>query len=345
LKRSSDNGSGRLATHLCVCICRRITGDGPYLTLVLPVKIINHFCYSGAVRRAIERQSPVVALESTIIAHGFPFPVNVALAHNLEQEVLNHGATPATIAIVDGKVWVGLEPAALERLAANGNDFGKAGAADVAVHIARKGCAATTVSATAMIAAQIGISVFATGGIGGVHRGDAADVSHDLLALSQVPLAVVSAGAKAILDLPRTVEALETLGVLVAGYQCEEFPAFYTASSGIRLQHHFDTVGAIAESLHVHWHQLGGKGALICNPIPLEAAMSATLINSSIEQALRHASAAGITGKRLTPFLLATLAAVTDGKSVIANQSLAVNNAKVASKLALALHEIDRNCP
>jgi pseudouridylate synthase len=333
----------KVPTVFGLCIFRRITGDGLHLAIVLPVKIIDHFCYSAAVRRAIEHQLPVVALESTIIAHGFPFPANVALAHELEQAVLKHGATPATIAIVDGKVWVGLEQVCLERLAASGDEFRKAGAADVAVHVARKGCAATTVSATAMIAALSGISVFATGGIGGVHRGNDADVSHDLLALSQVPLAVVSAGAKAILDLPRTVEALETLGVLVAGYQCEEFPAFYTASSGIRIEHHFYTMAAMAESLYVHWHQLGRKGALICNPIPLEAALSTTLINSCIEQALLHASAAGISGKRLTPFLLAQLATVTDGKSVIANQALAVNNAKVASELAVALHEIHGN--
>ncbi|MBA2541059.1 MAG: pseudouridine-5'-phosphate glycosidase [Deltaproteobacteria bacterium] len=277
---------------------------------------------------------PAVALESTLVAHGLPWPQNLEVARELEATVRAGGAEPATIAVVDGIVRIGLEAAELERLARDGKAFAKAGAVDVAVHVARKTCAATTVSATAMLAARAGIRVFATGGIGGVHRGDEGDVSHDLVALAKTPIAVVSAGAKAILDLPRTLEMLETLGVLVIGYRTSELPAFYTRGSGLELEHRVDDLAELAAIANAHW-ELGGGGILVANPIPATEELAD--VEPWIERALADAAAAGITGKPLTPYLLARLAEVTGGASIRANRTLAVNNAEIATKLALAL--------
>lgn len=291
---------------------------------------------SPSVASALAQRRPVVALESTIIAHGLPYPANLEVARELEATVRSAGAEPATIAVLGGQPWVGLDAAALERLARDGASFAKAGATDLAVHAARGGDAATTVSATAVIAHQAGIEVFATGGIGGVHRGDSSDVSHDLVALARTPLAVVSAGAKAILDLPRTLEVLETLGVLVLGYRCRELPAFYTRSSGLPLEHHVDETAALAIICEQRW-RLGQGGVLVANPIPEADALPADEIAEAIEQALAEAARAAVTGKRLTPFLLARLAAVTGGRSVAANRALARHNAEVAGRLAVAL--------
>lgn len=280
---------------------------------------------------------PLVALESTIIAHGLPWPDNLAIARELEATVRAGGAVPATIAVVDGRCHVGLSGEQLERLAHDGERFGKAGATDLAVHIARGSCAATTAGASAVLAARAGIRVFATGGIGGVHRGDVGDVSNDLVALARTPIAVVSAGAKAILDLPRTVEALETLGVLVIGYRTGEFPAFYTGKSGVALEHRADTAAELAAIARARWDELEAGGILICNPIPEAAALDATAIDIAIATALAEATAARITGKQLTPFLLARLAQVTGGASIRANRALVLHNAEVASALAVAL--------
>ncbi len=277
----------------------------------------------------------VVALESTLVAHGLPWPDNLAVARELEDTVRSHGATPATIAIVDGAIRIGLGGDALVRLARDGAHVAKAGATDLAVHLARGTSAATTVSATALLAARAGIRVFATGGIGGVHRGTDDDVSHDLVALAGTPIAVVSAGAKAILDLPRTLEHLETLGVLVVGYRTTEFPAFYSPHSGLQLEHRVDSAAELAAILHQHWHVLGRTGGvLVCNPIPDEHAID---VDADIARALDDARLAAVTGKRLTPFLLARLADVTAGKSIRANRALATNNARVAAELALAM--------
>jgi pseudouridine-5'-phosphate glycosidase len=275
-----------------------------------------------------------VALESTLVAHGLPWPDNLTVARELEQTVRSHGAEPATIAIVDGEIKIGLTEAELERLARDGKSFAKAGTTDLAVHLARKTCAATTVSATAVLAERDGINVFATGGIGGVHRGNDGDVSHDLVALAKTQIAVVSAGAKAILDLPRTLETLETLGVLVIGFQTRTLPAFYTRSSGLRLEHSVETIDELAAIAKAHW-SLGGGGILVANPIPASAELSG--IEPAIERALAEATAAGISGKPLTPFLLAKLAEVTGGASIKANRALALNNADVGARLALAL--------
>jgi len=279
-------------------------------------------------------RGPVVALESTLVAHGLPWPENLAVARELEDTVRARGAVPATIAIVDGAVHIGLAAELLEQLARDGSRFAKAGATDLAVHLARGTSAATTVSATAVLAARAGIRVFATGGIGGVHRGDAGDVSHDLVALAKTPIAVVSAGAKAILDLPRTLELLETLGVLVLGYRTSELPAFYTRSSGLALEHRVDSITELAAIARLHWEMDRG-GILVANPIPADAALAG--IEPAIERSLADAAAANVTGKQLTPFLLARIAAVTAGASIRANRALAVHDAAVAAELAVEL--------
>ncbi len=294
-------------------------------------------CYSPEIAEARVARKPLVALESTLVAHGLPWPDNLAVARELEAAVRAGGAVPATIAVVDGKCCIGLGDAMLERLARGGETFVKAGASDLAVHLARGSSAATTVSATAVLAARAGIRVFATGGIGGVHRGDTGDVSHDLVALAKTPIAVVSAGAKAILDLPRTAELLETLGVLVIGYRTDELPAFYTAHSGVRLDHFVADARALAAILKSHWDDLGGGGALVCNPIPAGDALDAAAIDAAIEAALAEADARGISGKRLTPHLLARVAQATDGASIRANRALALHNAELAAELALEL--------
>lgn len=292
---------------------------------------------SPEVAEALDAERPVVALESTIVAHGLPWPQNLEVAQELEGAVRRRGAVPATIAIIDGVARVGLSAEELERVAREGRLFVKAGTTDLAVAMARHGCAATTVSATAFLACAAGIRVFATGGIGGVHRGEAFDVSHDLIALSRIPIAVISAGAKSLLDLPRTLEALETLGVLVLGYRCDEFPAFYRRSSGLRLPHRVDAVAEMASILCHHWDQLRGQGVLVANPIPEAAELPAEQIDHVIEAALTRAAEGGISGKALTPFLLAEIAAATRGQAVVANRALAIHNAEVGAELAGAL--------
>jgi len=293
--------------------------------------------FSPEVETARDRGTPIVALESTLVAHGMPWPDNHAVAKELEDTVRQGGAVPATIAIVDGKACIGLTPEALEQIARDGSKIAKAGATDLAVHLARGTTAATTVSATAALAARAGIRVFATGGIGGVHRGDTGDVSHDLFTLAATPIAVVSAGAKAILDLARTLETLETLGVLVVGYQTSELPAFYTRTSGLALEHRVDNATDLAAVVKAHW-DLGGRGILVANPIPEGAALDPGTIASAIEKAVGEAARAKITGKKLTPFLLAKLAEVTGGDSIKANRALAIHDAKIAAELAVALN-------
>jgi pseudouridine-5'-phosphate glycosidase len=291
---------------------------------------------SPEVAEARVDKRPLVALESTLVAHGMPYPQNLEVARELEQTVRDAGAVPATIAIVGGRPAIGLTPDQLERLAKEGRSFSKAGATDLAAYIARGKDAATTVSATSVLAARANIRVFATGGIGGVHRGDAGDVSHDLVSLAKTPVAVVSAGAKAILDLPKTLEVMETLGVLVIGYRTDELPAFYTVRSGLRLDHFAGSTEELSSILHTHWDDLGGGGVLVANPIPAEASLDESVIGDAIERALRDAAKEGVTGKLLTPYLLAKLALTTGGASLKANRALALHNAKVGAELALA---------
>jgi pseudouridine-5'-phosphate glycosidase len=297
-----------------------------------------HLVFAPEVEAARVAGRPIVALESTIIAHGLPWPDNLGIARELEATVRAGGGIPATIAVVDGRPRIGLAMDALERLARDGSRFAKAGATDLAVHLARRSSAATTVSATAVLAARAGIRVLATGGIGGVHRGETGDVSHDLVALSRTRIAVVSAGAKAILDLPRTVELLEMLGVLVIGYRTGEFPAFYTRQSGVALDHRVDSVGELAAIARARWDGLdAASGILVCNPIPDDDALDATSIDIAIATALAEATAARIAGRELTPFLLARLAEATGGASIRANRALALHNAQLGCELAVAL--------
>jgi pseudouridylate synthase len=289
------------------------------------------------IAQALAQGGPVVALESTIIAHGMPYPGNLVTARALERIIRTEGAVPATIAVLDGRLKVGLDDAALERLAQS-PDMAKASVRDLPVLMAARRDGATTVAATMRIAAMAGIRVFATGGIGGVHRGAEAtgDVSADLTELAESPVAVISAGAKAILDLPRTLEMLETLSVPVIGYQCDEFPAFYSRSSGLRIQARAESPAEIAAILAARWRLSDKGGALIANPIPSADEIPAARIEAQIAAALRDAGAQGIAGKEVTPFLLARIRDLTQGESQRANVALALNNAQLGAKIALA---------
>ncbi len=290
------------------------------------------------VRDALAAGHPVVALESTIVAHGLPWPENLDIGRALEEEVRRHGAVPATIAVVGGRIRVGIDAATLERMArATGAErWRKAGAADLGVLCARGNDGATTVSATTFAAARAGIRVFATGGIGGVHRGDSGDVSSDLTTLAREPVAVVSAGCKAILDLPRTLEMLETLAVPVLGVRTSEFPAFYTYTSGLPLEHRVETADEAAAICAAHW-SLGGAGILVANPIPRAHALDAAQIGKAVEDALADAARNNIRGKALTPHLLAFVSRATQKRSLAANRVLALNNATFAAQLAASL--------
>jgi len=291
------------------------------------------------VAAALAGGGAVVALESTLVAHGLPWPDNLEVARALEAEVRAAGAVPATIAVMGGRACIGVDRPGLERLARDGAGFVKAGAADLAVHIARGGDAATTVSSTAWLAARAGIRVFATGGIGGVHRPDHADVSADLDALARTPIAVVSAGAKAILDLHRTAEALESLGVLVIGFGCDELPAFWSRASGIRLDHRIDEVAELARVVAARF-ALDQGGVLVANPIPAADEIPAAAIAGLLAGAEQAAAAAGVAGKQLTPFLLAEMARRSGGTTVRANRALALGNARLAAALAIALQAL-----
>ena len=279
------------------------------------------------------RRAPLLALESTIVALGLPWPDNLDIGRELEAAARAAGVVPATIAVFDGVVRIGLSDAQLTRLARDANTFVKAGAADLPVILARGGNAATTVSATATLAARAGIRVFATGGIGGVHRGEALDISSDLTTLARTPIAIVSAGAKAILDLARTLEVLETLGVLVIGYGTDEFPAFYSRQSGLRLEHRCDTPAELARIAALRW-ELGQGGILVANPIPEADELPAAQIDAAIKSALASAARTAVSGKALTPHLLSELARATSGASIRANRALALNNVRLGAALA-----------
>ena len=284
----------------------------------------------------------VVALESTIITHGMPFPQNLEMARGVEQVVRQAGAVPASIAVIDGRLAVGLDGAALERLAAAGPGAAKASARDLAPLLAAGATAGTTVAATMRIAALAGIALFATGGIGGVHRGAERtfDVSADLLELAATPVAVVCAGAKSILDLPKTLEVLETQGVPVLGYRTDEFPAFFARGSGLRLDHHFDSAADIARAIALH-RRLGRGGVLVANPIPAADALDGAAIEARIAAAVAEAEAQGVAQKALTPFLLGRIVELTDGRSLRANIALVRNNAAVAAAIAVELRRLD----
>ncbi|MEM7442660.1 MAG: pseudouridine-5'-phosphate glycosidase [Pseudomonadota bacterium] len=301
---------------------------------------------SQEVADALAETRPVVALESTIIAHGMPYPTNIETALEVEAIIREEGAIPATIAVLDGQPSVGLSKDALHRLA-TGKEISKLSRRDMAVALARGADGATTVATTMMIADLAGICVFATGGIGGVHRGAEAsfDVSADLQELARRPVAVVCAGAKSILDLPKTLEVLETLGVPVIGHGTDTLPAFFARSSGLALPHRADTPAELAEIIH-HQRQLDGAGGLvIANPVPESDAMPAQRIDSMIEAALVEAEQAEISGKEMTPFLLAKLADLTGGDSLRTNIALIKNNARLAARIASSLCRIASGQP
>lgn len=293
---------------------------------------------SADVKAALKAGKAVVALESTIITHGMPYPQNLEMAKNVEAVVRAHGAVPATIAIMDGRFCVGVSGEDLERLALEGGKAAKASRRDVSSLLVKGAIAGTTVATTMQIAALAGIHVFATGGIGGVHRGaeDTFDISADLEELSRTPVAVICAGAKSILDIAKTLEVLETNGVPVIGYGTDEFPAFWARKSGHKVDHRFDNVGDIAKVVGMQT-DLGMGGVLIANPIPEADELDAASIEARIAEAIRGAEAEGVSRKELTPFLLKRIFELTDGKSLVANIALVENNAKVAAQIAVAL--------
>ncbi len=293
--------------------------------------------FSPEASAALAAGQPVVALESTVIAHGLPRPHNLQLAQRLEAIIREQGATPATIAFLEGQVKIGLTDAELHYLA-NADNVLKVSRRDFPLAAARQLDGATTVAGTMIAAAWAGIRVIATGGIGGVHRGDRADVSADLPELERTSAAVVCAGAKSILDLPATLEWLETAGVPVIGFGTDEFPAFYSRSSGLRLEARADNPAEAAALIRAKWTLELAGGVLIVVPIPNEAALPNDVVEQAIAQALSEAEAQGVKGKRLTPFLLARVARLTGGASLRANLALLENNAKVAAQIAAALY-------
>ncbi len=290
------------------------------------------------VQEALREGRPVVALESTIISHGMPYPQNVETALNVEKILREGGAVPATIAIIGGRLKAGLTAKEIDYLGRTGAGVTKASRRDLPVLVARKMDGATTVTTTMMIAAMAGIEVFATGGIGGVHRGaeTTMDISADLEELAQTPVMVICAGAKSILDLGLTLEYLETKGVTVIGYGTKELPAFYTSHSGFGVDYELDTPEELAEAFHVK-RELGLRGGmLVTNPIPDEYAMDADVINKAIDQAVAESVEQGIHGKAATPFLLARVKELTGGDSLNSNIQLVYNNARLAAQIAKA---------
>ncbi|MBE5776136.1 MAG: pseudouridine-5'-phosphate glycosidase [Clostridiales bacterium] len=294
---------------------------------------------SPRVQAALDAGKPVIALESTIISHGMPYPQNVETALRCEETARRFGAEPATIAVIQGKLCAGLTEEEIDYLGREGTRVTKASRRDLPMLIAKKADGATTVAATMIIAAMAGIRVFATGGIGGVHRGaeTTMDISADLEEMAQTPVAVVCAGAKSILDLGLTLEYLETKGVPVLGYKTKELPAFYTPHSGFSVDYRLDTPEEFAAAINAQREMGYPGGMLITNPIPEEYAMPADVINNAINQALKEAGEQGIKGKDTTPFLLAKVCELTGGDSLASNIQLVLNNVKLAAQIAASM--------
>ncbi|MGM8216117.1 pseudouridine-5'-phosphate glycosidase [Bacillaceae bacterium W0354] len=299
----------------------------------------QYLTYTDEVKHALENNLPVVALETTIISHGMPYPDNIKMAKEVEQIIRDQGAVPATIGIMDGKIKIGLNEEELETFATR-DDVEKVSRRDFAYILSSGKIGATTVAATMIAAELAGIKVFATGGIGGVHReGEITwDVSADLTELAKTNVAVVCAGAKSILDIGRTLEYLETQGVPVVGYKCKTFPSFYSRESEFEVDFQMDSPEEVASMLNKKWELGLNGGAVIANPVPEEAAMIYTEIEGYITQALNEAKANNISGKAVTPFLLDRVKALTEGKSLETNIALVYHNAEVAGKIAKALY-------
>lgn len=300
------------------------------------------------VRRSIDANQAVVALESTVIAHGLPRPLNLETARACEAAVARQGACPATIGIVAGRLTVGLSDEEVERFgdaqAPDGGAIEKVGLNNLAGVIARRAWGATTVAASLRIAALAGLRVFATGGIGGVHRGasETFDVSADLTALGRLPLICVCAGAKAILDLPKTVEYLETLGVPIVGYRTNEFPAFYSRESGLSVDITANSAEEVAGMALNHWRTSGASAVLVCAPVPEAYAMPRDEAERAVAAAIASAERSGIRGKALTPFLLARMKELSEGHTLDTNRALLVNNATIAAQVAVQLVKLSR---
>lgn len=299
----------------------------------------KYLSVSAPVAEALSQGRPVVALESTIISHGMPYPQNVETALKVEAAIREAGAVPATIAVIGGKLKAGLTPEEIEYLGKKGTAVTKASRRDLPVLVARGEDGATTVTTTMIIAAMAGIKVFATGGIGGVHRGaeTTMDISADLEELSHTPVMVICAGAKSILDLGLTLEYLETKGVPVIGYGTEELPAFYTRKSGFRVDYRIDTPEELAAAFKAKQEMGLGGGMLVTNPIPEEYSMDKAVIDAAIDQAIDECRQKGIKGKETTPFLLARIKDITGGDSLEANIALVLNNARLAARVAACM--------
>ncbi len=302
----------------------------------------NHLEIATEVQAALANNQAVVALESTIISHGMPFPQNVETALKVEQAVRNRGAIPATIAILNGKLKAGLSVDEITELGKRGTSVAKVSRRDIPFVLAQQAYGATTVAATMIITEKAGIRVFATGGIGGVHRGatHTMDISADLQELAQTNVAVVCAGAKSILDLKLTLEYLETKGVPVIGFGTDEFPAFFSRKSGLGVDYRVDKVEDLAKALHIKWQLDLKGGVVVANPIPERFEVEYAAIQSATEQALQEADVAKIAGKEITPFLLSRIEQLTKGESLKANIQLVLNNARLATDLAIALSRV-----
>jgi pseudouridine-5'-phosphate glycosidase len=290
---------------------------------------------SPRIRHAISSGDPIVALESSLIAQGLPKPVNLEIALQLQAKIKAAGVEPATVALINGEVRLGLSSEELEQLAL-ADDVHKISRRDFGPAIAKKWTGGTTVAGTMLVACAAGIRLFATGGIGGVHRGNTSDVSTDLTELARTPIAVVCSGAKSILDLPKTLERLETYGVPVIGWRTDEFPAFLVRSSDLPVSIRAESEVDVVEILYRHW-EVGGKGALICLPCPEDAAIDPKVFNPALEQAEDEAGQKKISGKALTPFLLHRLSELTNGATLHANLALILENALVTAQIAKAL--------
>ncbi len=288
------------------------------------------------VAQALLDGQPIVALESTVITHGLPKPINLDLARSMEGEIRDAGAFPATVALYRGEIRMGLSPDELEHLSL-AEDSIKVSRRDLGAAVSKRLTGGTTVAATMYIAHAAGVSVFATGGIGGVHRGISGDISADLPELARTPVAVVCAGAKSILDLPRTLEWLETAGIPVMGLGTDTFPAFFSRESDLPVSVRVDTIGEAANLIRTHWRIGLESGLLLCVPCPEEAALTRREVERSLEEAEEKAQEQGVTGKELTPFLLTRLSELTKGGTLQANLALLKNNAKVAAGIAKAL--------
>ncbi len=298
---------------------------------------MNMLKITDEIQEALLEKRPVVALETTIVSHGMPYPENIETARLLEDMIRSQGAVPATIAILDGKINVGISDDQLEFLGTS-KDIVKASRRDLPAVFAKRLHAATTVATTMICANLAGIKIFATGGVGGVHRGaqQTFDISADLQELARTDVAVISAGSKSILDLPLTLEYLETLGVPILGYKTDELPAFYTRESGLMVDYRVDTPEEASAILHAKWDIGLSGGVMITNPIPKEYALDKDFIDAAIEQALADAAAQHIEGKSVTPFLLGRVKELTGGKSLTANIELVRHNAEVAAQIAIA---------